>query len=98
MMAMCLGVSAVDMGIAKSGKDGYVICPAWGPPTCEALVIFRLHPDPVEKGGLDAWYELLARRGHVAVPSHIFERFASDETKEKRRKQIEEWKKAWLSS
>ncbi|MFZ5631455.1 MAG: hypothetical protein ACOY40_01270 [Bacillota bacterium] len=91
--AMGFGISAVDMGIAESGEDGYVICPAWGPPHCEALVIYRLHPVPIEKCGVDAWYEYLAKMGHVAVPSYFLETFASEETKDKRKHQVEEWLK-----
>jgi hypothetical protein len=69
------------------------MCPAWGPPSCEAAVIFKLHPVPLEKLELDSLYEMLAKKGHTSVPSYIFEKFASDETKEKRKNQIEEWKK-----
>jgi len=94
VIAMALGVSAAELGISKGGEDGYVKCAAWGPPNCEALVIFRLHPEPLEKGGLDAYFEHLAKVGHVSVPSYFLERFATDETKEKRKKQIEEWIKA----
>lgn len=94
MIAMSFGVTAVDLGIAKSGEDGYVMCPAWGPPTCEALVIFKLHAEPLEKSEFDLWYETLAREGHISVPSYFLENFASDETKKKRKKQIEEWVKA----
>ncbi len=94
VIAMTLGVSAVNLGLSKSGEDGYIKCPAWGPPNCEALVIFRLHPEPVEKGALDTYYEYLAKVGHVSVPSYFLEKFASDQTKERRKKQIEEWIKA----
>ena len=93
-MAMCFGVSAIDLGIAESGEDGYVMCGAWGPPTCEAAVIFRLHPEPIEKGWLDRWYEHLAKVGHVSVPTFYFEKFASPEAKANREKKIEEWRKA----
>jgi|GEM_PF-4292075 len=91
---MCFGVSAVDLGIAKSGEDGFVMCAAWGPPTCEAAVIFRLHPEPVEKGWIDRYYEYLAKAGHVSVPTFYFDKFASKETKDARKKKLEEWKKA----
>jgi uncharacterized repeat protein (TIGR04076 family) len=93
-VAMSFGVSATDLGIAKSGEDGYVLCPAWGPPTCEAAVVFRLHPEPIEKGWIDRFYEHLAKAGHVSVPTFYFERFASKETKENRRKLVQEWIKA----
>ena len=91
---MCFGVSAVDLGISKGGDDGYVMCPAWGPPTCEAAVIFRLHPEPIEKGWIDRWYEHLAKVGHVSVPTFYFDKFASDETKKARTKKLKEWKEA----
>lgn len=94
ILPLSLGVSAVDLGIAKKGDDGYVICPAWGPPTCEALIIWRLHPEPTEKSGLDAWYEYLAKKGHISVPAYLFERFAPAEAKEARKKKVEEWVKA----
>jgi uncharacterized repeat protein (TIGR04076 family) len=94
MVAMSLGVDTVDLGITKSGKDGFVMCPAWGPPTCEALVIFRLHSEPIDKCATDAWYESLAKLGWTSVPSYFLERFATEETKEARKKKIEEWKKA----
>jgi len=91
---MCFGVSAVDLGIATEGEDGFVLCPAWGPPTCEAAVIFRLHPEPVEKGWIDRWYEYLARAGHVSVPTFYFERFAPEAAKELRAKQLKAWEAA----
>lgn len=94
VIAMTLGVSAAELGISTGGEDGYVKCAAWGPPSCEALVIFRLHPEPVEKGALDAYYEYLAKMGHTSVPAYFLENFATEETREKRRKQIEEWVKA----
>ena len=94
IVSMNLGVSAVDMGIAESGEDGFVVCAAWGPPHCEAQVIYRLHPTPVEKCGTDRLYEYLAEAGHVSIPSYYLEHFASDATKEERKKKIEEWKKA----
>lgn len=89
--AMSIGVTAMEMGIAKSGEDGYVMCPAWGPPTCEAQVIFRLHPVPVDMQPLDWWYEFLARGGHHCVPSYFRETFLSEEAKERRKKEIQEW-------
>jgi len=92
--AMCFGSSAVDLGIAKSGEDGYVMCPAWGPPTCEAAVIYRLHPEPVEKGFIDRFYEHLAKAGYISVPTFYFEKFASPETKALREEKIAEWQKA----
>lgn len=70
------------------------MCGAWGPPTCEAQVIVRLHPVPMERMVLDEWYEFLAFIGHFSVPSYFLENFASEETKENRKKQIEEWVKA----
>ncbi len=88
---MCFGVSAVELGIAKEGEDGFVLCPAWGPPTCEAAVIFRLHPEPVEKGWIDRWYEYLARVGHVSVPTFYFDRFAPEEAKALRKQKLAEW-------
>lgn len=91
---MMFGVSAVDMGIAISGEDGYVMCPAWGPPTCEATVIYRLHPEPIDKASIDRWYEYLAKVGHTSVPTFYFKRFASAEAKLKREKELEEWTKA----
>ncbi|MBI4187239.1 MAG: hypothetical protein HY530_07055 [Chloroflexi bacterium] len=94
IIAMDYGVSAVDLGIAESGEDGFIVCAAWGPPNCEAQVIFRLHPIPVEKCGTDMLYEYLAQAGHVGVPSYYLETFASDATKEERKRKIEEWKKA----
>lgn len=98
IIAMTLSVSAAELGISSAvgGKDedGYLQCSAWNNPNCEALVIFRLHPEPVEKGALDAYYEYLAKAGHVGVPSYFLERFASDETKEKRKRLIEEWERA----
>lgn len=92
--AIAYGVSAVDLGIAVDGEDGYVMCPAWGPPTCEATVIYRLHGEPIEKAFIDRYYEYLARVGHTSVPTFYFEKFASPETKARREKQIEEWMKA----
>lgn len=92
--AMNYGLSAADMGIAQSGEDGFVVCPAWGPPNCEAQVVFRLHPIPVAKCGTDEIYEYLSKAGHVSVPSFFFETFANDATKEARRRKIEEWRKA----
>ncbi len=47
IVAMDYGVSAVDLGIAKSGEDGFVVCAAWGPPNCEAQVIFSHEPSLV---------------------------------------------------
>jgi len=94
VIAMSYGVSAVDLGIAKEGEDGYVICPAWGPPTCEALVIFKLHPEPVEKGGVDHFYEYLAKRGYPFVPEAFLEKFAPPEAKSLREKMVSEWEKA----
>jgi uncharacterized repeat protein (TIGR04076 family) len=91
--AMTLGAKAVDLGIAEEGEDGFVTCPAWGPPTCEATVIFRLHPVPVEEGFGDNWYEDLAKIGHVSIPTYFMDNFASEETKLKRKKLIEEWDK-----
>ncbi len=93
LIAMNYGVSAVDMGIAESGEDGFVVCAAWGPPTCEAQVIFRLHPIPVDRVGNDVLYEYQAKEGHLAVPSYYLENFASEETKKARNDKIEEWKK-----
>ncbi len=92
--AMSFGVSAIDLGIAESGEDGYVMCAAWGPPICEASVIFRLHPEPIEKGWIDRYYKHLAKLGHVNIPTFYFEKFASPETKANREKQVEEWRKA----
>lgn len=91
IVGMCIGVKAVEMGIAKDGEDGYIMCPAWGPPTCEAQVIFRLHPVPIETMPLDQWYEALAQIGHHCVPSFFLERFATEETKAARKKEMEEW-------
>lgn len=91
---MCFGVSAVDLGIAKKGEDGFVMCAAWGPPTCEAAVIFKLHPEPIEKGWIDRWYEYLAKVGHVSVPTFYFDKFATKETKEERINKLVEWKNA----
>ncbi len=94
MRAMHYGISAVDLGIAKSGEDGYVMCPAWGPPTCEAAVIYRLHAEPIKKGFVDRFYEYMARQGHVSVPTFYLEKFASAETKANREKKIQEWRNA----
>lgn len=91
---LSLGVKAVDMGIAKSGDDGYVMCPSWGPPTCEAQIIFRLHPVPVEKMPVDAWYEALAQTGHHCVPAYFLEKFGTEELRASRKNDIEEWVKA----
>jgi uncharacterized repeat protein (TIGR04076 family) len=94
IVGMCIGTKAVDMGIAKDGEDGYVMCPAWGPPTCEAQVIFKLHPVAIEKMPLDEWYEALAQMGHHSVPSYFRENFLPGEAKEAREAQIKEWEKA----
>jgi uncharacterized repeat protein (TIGR04076 family) len=93
VVAMSYGVRAKDLGIALEGEDGYVICPAWGPPTCEALVIWRLHPEPIEKGGVDRFYEFLAKRGYPFVPEELL-KIAPPNTKELREKLIDEWVKA----
>jgi uncharacterized repeat protein (TIGR04076 family) len=89
--AMTLGAKAVDLGIAVEGEDGFVTCPAWGPPTCEATVIFRLHPVPAKESFGDNWYEDLAKIGHVSVPTYFMDKYASEETKAKRKQLIEEW-------
>ena len=89
--AMAYGVSAVDLGIAISGKNGYVMCPSWEPPTCEAAVIYRLHPEPIEKRFVERYYEHLAKVGHTSVPTFYFEKFASPGAKLRREQQIEEW-------
>lgn len=91
--AMTLGAKAVDLGIAEDGEDGYVTCPAWGPPTCEAYVVYRLHPVPVKKSLGDDWYSNLAKIGHVSCPTFFMENFASEETRLKRKNLIEEWNK-----
>jgi uncharacterized repeat protein (TIGR04076 family) len=90
--SMSTGVSARDLGIAIEGEDGFVMCPAWGPPTCEAAVIMRLHPDPTDgRNWVDEWYEMLAREGFVGVPTYFMERFSDDETKERRSGLLREW-------
>lgn len=94
MKGMTYGVSAVEMGISTGGEDGYVMCPAWGPPICEATVIYRLHPEPIEKGMIDRFYEHLAKVGHISVPTFYMDKFSSPEAKLKREQQIEEWRKA----
>jgi len=91
--AMSMGGKAVDLGIAEKGEDGFVTCPAWGPPTCEASVIFRLHPIPVKEGFGESWYEMLASLGHVSCPTHYMNNFASEETRQKRQRLIDEWEK-----
>lgn len=90
---MIIGTQAKDAGLALEGEDGFFVCPAWGPPTCEALVVFRLHPSPAKRHSVDAWYEELAKAGHYAVPSYFLEHFASVDTKEKRKEIITEWKR-----
>lgn len=94
MIAMSFGVTAVELGIAKEGEDGYVICPAWGPPTCEAVVIFRLHPEPFEMSEFDWGYETYARNGHPFVPKYFRENFGPEDIEEVRKKEIDEWLKA----
>ena len=91
--AMCSGVSAVDLGIAKSGEDGYVKCGGSGPPRGECAVIYRLHPEPLEKAWLDRYYEFLAKQGHLYVPTMFLEKFAP-ESIPKRDKEFAEWQKA----
>lgn len=91
---LVFGVSAKELGITTDGEDGFVMCAAWGPPTCEAAIIFRLHPEPIEKGWLDRWYETLAREGHISVPTMFFDRFAPSEAHAERERLIEEWDKA----
>ena len=44
IISMSMGVSAQELGIAIDGEDGFVMCPAWGPPTCEAAVVMRRIP------------------------------------------------------
>lgn len=92
IISMSIGVSAVELGIAIDGEDGYVMCPAWGPPTCEAAVIMRLHPEPAEQGTMtDDSYEYLARNGHVSVPTFFMEHFSPPGAKERRTALLEEW-------
>jgi len=91
---MTYGISAIDLGIAKSGGDGYVKCLAACPPTGEGVVIYRLHAEPIEKGWIDRYYEYEAKAGHIHVPDFYFEKFASTETKERRKREIAEWRKA----
>jgi uncharacterized repeat protein (TIGR04076 family) len=94
VVAMCYGVSAVELGISKGGEDGYVMCPAWGPPTCEAAVIWRLHPEPIPVGFVDRFYTHLAKLGHYAVPDYYMQRFASEEAKQLRRDKLAEYERA----
>lgn len=92
IISMSIGVSAQDLGIAIDGEDGFVMCPAWGPPTCEAAVVMRLHPEPADSGTMtDDSYEYLARNGHVSVPTYFLERFGPPGARERRKVLLEEW-------
>jgi uncharacterized repeat protein (TIGR04076 family) len=92
IISMSIGVSAQELGIAVDGEDGFVMCPAWGPPTCEAAVVMRLHPEPVDSGTLtDDSYEYLARNGYVSVPTYFLERFGPEGAQARRKALLEEW-------
>lgn len=91
VMAMSMGAKAVDLGITEKGEDGFVSCPAWGPPTCEAAVIFRLHPIPIKELFGHTAYKYLAELGHVSVPKIYMEQYAPEGTRQKTEKLIEEW-------
>jgi len=87
ILAMNNGVSAVDLGISKGGEDGYAQCAAWGPPECVHGVVFRLHPEPIEKGFIDRFYEYEAKTGWLAIPDY-YHKYATPAQKEA-------WKKDW---
>ena len=88
------GASAAEMGISNGGKDGYTQCAAWGCPSCEAKVIFKLTPLEKEDRVIDAYYEYLAAGGHHSAPEYFREKFSSEETIQQHYDLIEEWDKA----
>jgi uncharacterized repeat protein (TIGR04076 family) len=94
--AMSKGVSAVDIGIAKSGKDGYVGCQTdliFG--KFYHGVIYRLHQVPIKKSNSDAFYETAAKACHLEIATPLFaQKYASQKCKETWLKQLEEWEKA----
>lgn len=92
--AMCQGISAIDLGIANEGEDGFVTCGAWGCPTVESQVVFRLHPVPSEFHMLDVGYELMSRGGHHSTPKPFMDTFSNDNVRQQREDLIEEWDKA----
>jgi len=88
VLAMCKGISARELGIAKGGEDGYAQCEAWGVPECHAKVVFRLHPEPIEKGFTDRFYEHCAKIGWLAIPDNYIEKYATSDQKKA-------WKENW---
>jgi len=87
VLAMCFGVSAVELGIAKSGEDGYAQCQAWGAPECHAKVVFRLHPEPIETGFTDRFYAHCGEIGWLPIPPY-YHKYATPAQKEA-------WKENW---
>jgi uncharacterized repeat protein (TIGR04076 family) len=92
--AMSQGISAVDLGIANEGEDGFVTCGAWGCPTVESQIVFRLHPIPVNYHSLDVGYRAMSSGGHHSTPEPFMDAYSNDEVRQQREDLIEEWDKA----
>lgn len=92
--AMTNGVTAKELGITYEGEDGFVTCGAWGCPTCETKVVFRLHPKPLPKAFVDYAYQFMAMAEHHSTPEFFREKYSKKETIQLREDLMEEWDKA----
>lgn len=94
---MSQGVSAKDMGIAYDGEDGFVCCGAWGCPSVEAKIVYRLHPIPYEQTDssfIDFIYEYLAKGDHFSAPKHFRQLYSKEEVLKERDDLVKEWDEA----
>jgi len=93
---MTEGISAFDLGIAcedKSG-DGFACCGAWGCPTVEAKVVFRLRPIPSDVPVIDFGYTYMSRGDHHSTPEDYREKYTSEEVRQQREDLIKEYDEA----
>ena len=91
---MTQGVTAQEMGIACEGEDGFVCCGAWGCPSCEAKIVYRLHPIPYKESFIDEIYEYLGRGGHNSIPRFFREKYSPEWAIQSREDLMEEWDQA----
>lgn len=91
---MSQGVTAQEMGIACDGEDGFVSCGAWGCPSCEAKIVYRLHPIPYEESMVDEIYEYLGRGGHNCIPKFFREKYSPEWAIQSREDLMREWDEA----
>lgn len=94
MGAITAGVPAKDLGIATDGEDGFVQCGAWGCPTCEAKVVYRLHPVENPMNSIDKGYTYTAGGQHHSAPKYYRDKYFTEETAQQREDLIKEWDEA----